>query len=224
MSFYFDKHLFFLCQLCYVGVRVLMWKMRCLMWFSWQSQSWSGNQLKNNRISSQWTPITERWQNARHGKGHHSANFTGVALYQCVRVHIASSKPDFSYDEANERTRNQKCPCHLSSQSSLRQQTHTDCAASKPSIYLELSLSLLAHELFPTSPNLPSAQEKPALPLRLRNVFTFQHKMEYHLAPHASCFAAQHGEEYVPLFHSLLLSNVRAFLRRYERTAGRLGF
>lgn len=77
---------------------------------------------------------------------------------------------------------------------------------------------------FPTGPDLPSAQEKPALPPQLRNVFTFQHKMEYHLAPPASCFAARHSNEHVPLFHSLLLSNVRAFLRRYKRTARRLGF
>lgn len=175
---------------------------------------------------SLWTPVTERWQNAIRGKDHHSANMTPIVLYPCLSEHTTSSKPDFFlfYDEANERTRNQKRTCHLSSQSSLRPQTHADCAASKPSIYLELSLSLLAHELFPTSPNLPSAQEKPARPPRLRNVFAFQHKMEYHLAPPASCSAAQHADEYVPHFHCLLLSNVRAFLRRYERTAGRLGF
>lgn len=117
----------------------------------------------------------------------------------CFTVHTASSKPDsIFYDETNERTRNQKCSCHLSSQSSLRPQTQADCAASKPSIYLELSLSLLAHESFPTSPNLPGAQEKPALPPPLRNVFTFQRRMEYHLAQPASRCSPHHGREYVP--------------------------
>lgn len=88
--------------------------------------------------------VTERWQNALRGKDHYRANISVIIHYRCFRAHTVSSKPDFFLQRGEGK--NPQPEVALSSQSSSRPQTHTDCAASKPSIYLELSLSLLAHE------------------------------------------------------------------------------
>lgn len=62
--------------------------------------------------------------------------------------------------------------------------TDTCCAASLiyPAQHLFITVIVtLGSRMFPTGPDLHSAKEKPALPALLRNVLTFQHKMEYHL-------------------------------------------
>lgn len=107
--------------------------------------------------------------------------------------------------------------------------TDTCCAASLiyPAQHLFITVIVtLGSWTFPTGPDLPGAKEKPALPALLRNVLTFQPKMEYHLMA-ASDFLL-HGMiprmNTSPLSHSLSVSNVRAFFRHYERTAGWLGF
>lgn len=112
----------------------------------------------------------------------------------------------------------------LSSQSSSRPQTHTDCAASKPSIYLELSLSLLAHERSQRAQTCPVPRKSR---LFHRNFVTCSHSStRWSITWHRQLPVSRRDTPMntFPLFHSLLLSNVRAFLSRYERTAGRLGF
>lgn len=102
--------------------------------------------------------------------------------------------------------------------------TDTDCAASKPSIYLELSLSLLAHERSQRAQTCPVPRKSR---LFHRSFVTCSHSStRWSITWHRQLPVSRRDTpmNMFPLFHSLLLSNVRAFLRRYERTAGRLGF
>lgn len=168
--------------------------------------------------------VTERWQNALRGKDHYRANISVIIHYRCFRVHTVSSKPDFFffYDVAKERTRNPKWPCHRNHHHAHR---HTQTVRPpSPSIYLELSLSLLAHERSQRAQTCPVPRKSR---LFHRSFVTCSHsRTRWSITWHRQLPVSRRDTPMntFPLFHSLLLSNVRAFLRRYERTAGRLGF